>query len=88
MTEHSPQLTCLDAEAVDTRSETYGRRKVACESVVWEWQAKDLATVVLRPSVVCGAHGYPDRMAYWIWRATQGRPFLLPAAGLTVFRRA
>ncbi len=85
--ETSPMLTCSADEAVAAVPETYGRRKAACEAVVGEWRQRGLESVILRPSVVYGAWDHTDRMAYWIWRATQGQPFVLPDAGLNVFAR-
>jgi 2'-hydroxyisoflavone reductase len=46
-----------------------------------------IATVILRPAVVYGAHDHTDRLAYWVWRASNAKPFVLPDDGLTIVRR-
>lgn len=87
LAESAPLMPWTAADAADPAAAGYGARKAECERVVGRWQARGLEAVILRPSVVYGAHDYTDRMAYWLWRAMSGRPFVLPDAGEAVFMR-
>ena len=67
---------------------SYGQRKAECERVAMlEHDAGHLPVVILRPCVVFGRWDPTDRMAYWIWRASQNAAFILPEDGLTITRR-
>lgn len=85
--EESPLRTCTEQEALDTSMATYGQRKAECERVAIKQQASGVPTIVIRPSIVYGAYDHTDRFAYWIWRSSQEKPFLLPDDGLTITRR-
>jgi 2'-hydroxyisoflavone reductase len=85
--EASPVMAWTAADAAAPAAAGYGARKAECERVVGRWQAQGLETVIMRPSVVYGAHDHTDRLAYWIWRAMSGRAFLLPDDGRHVFTR-
>jgi 2'-hydroxyisoflavone reductase len=87
LNEQSPVVPWTAADEAAPEAAGYGARKVACERIVRRWQNQGLDTVILRPSVVYGAHDYTDRMAYWIWRAMSDRPFILPDDGQRVFMR-
>jgi 2'-hydroxyisoflavone reductase len=89
LTESDPLLPCTAEQAVDPSPNSYGERKAECERVAMEQHASGggVPVVVLRPSVVFGAHDPTDRMAYWIARAKNARPFILPDGGLTITRR-
>jgi nucleoside-diphosphate-sugar epimerase len=88
LTECDPLLSCTPEQAVDPSPSTYGERKAECERVAMEQHANaGVPVVVLRPSVVFGAHDPTDRMAYWMARAKSDRPFILPDGGLTITRR-
>ncbi len=85
--EASPLLSCTAKEAVNTSMTTYGQRKAECERVIMNQHKSGVPSIILRPSVVFGAHDYTDRFAYWIWRASQDKPFLLPDDGTTITSR-
>lgn len=85
--EDSPLHTCSQAESSDTAMKTYGPRKAECERVAFHQQSDGIPVVALRPCVVYGAFDHTDRFAYWIWRASRDKPFLLPDDGLTIVRR-
>jgi 2'-hydroxyisoflavone reductase len=87
LAEDSPLSPWTESCAAAPAEAPYGARKAEGERIVHRWQDRGLATAILRPSVVYGAHDYTDRLAYWIWRAMSGRPFLLPDGGRTVFMR-
>jgi len=59
--------------------ETYGRLKVTCEQIVTE-QFGDRCTF-LRPQIVAGPFDPYDRYTYWVRRASQPGPTLVPGDG-------
>lgn len=85
--EDSPLHACSVQEAVDTSMMTYGQRKAECERVAMKQYSDGVPVVILRPAVVYGAFDHTDRMAYWLWRASKNKPFVLPDDGLTITRR-
>lgn len=86
--ESSPLLPCSEAEGVDRTLATYGKRKAECERVAMSQQdGGGIPAVIIRPSLVYGAHDYTERFAWWIWRASRNEPFILPDDGLTVVAR-
>ncbi|MBN8540797.1 MAG: NAD-dependent epimerase/dehydratase family protein [Deltaproteobacteria bacterium] len=87
LSENSELFECTESEAVDASMMTYGPRKAECERVARSQQYEGIPTVIIRPSVVYGEHDHTDRFAYWIWRATRNRKFILPEAGLTTVQK-
>lgn len=85
--EDSDLLGCTAEQAVDTTMATYGQRKAECERRAMKQHAAGIPVVIIRPSIVYGEHDHTDRFAYWISRASQNKPFLLPEDGLTITRR-
>ncbi len=85
--ETSPLLDCTEKEASDTSMTTYGQRKAECERIIMNQHATGVPATILRPSVVYGAHDYTDRFAYWIWRASEDKPFFLPDDGAEITNR-
>jgi len=85
--EDSPLRACTEKEASNTSMATYGQRKAECERVAMKQHSSGIPTIVIRPSIVYGAHDYTDRFAYWIWRSSQEKPFILPDDGLTITKR-
>jgi 2'-hydroxyisoflavone reductase len=79
--------SCSAEQAIDSSMNTYGERKAECERVALAQQAGGVPVVILRPSVVYGAHDHTDRFAYWIFRASRQAAFILPDAGLTMTRK-
>jgi 2'-hydroxyisoflavone reductase len=87
LVEESPLHSCTEAQALDPSMASYGQRKAECERAVMSAHSAGLPSVILRPSVVFGAHDHTDRMAHWLWRAARAKPFILPDDGLTITRR-
>lgn len=82
--ETSPLHECTKEQATDTSMLTYGQRKAECERVAFQQHSSGVPTIAIRPSIVYGAHDHTDRFAYWIWRASSDKSFLLPDDGLTI----
>lgn len=76
ITEDFALETCSEAEKPDTSMATYGKRKVACESVLLQ---SGIDTVVLRPAVIYGANDPFDRHYYWLYRAKKQSRIMIPA---------
>jgi 2'-hydroxyisoflavone reductase len=85
--ENSPLHPCSPQEAVDSTMSTYGQRKAECERVALKQHQNGVPVIIIRPSIVYGQYDHTDRFAYWIWRASQAKPFILPDYGLTITRR-
>ncbi|OFZ79395.1 MAG: hypothetical protein A2603_14485 [Bdellovibrionales bacterium RIFOXYD1_FULL_55_31] len=85
--EDDPLRTCSEPEATDTTMSSYGQRKAECERVAMAQHSSGIPVIILRPSLVFGAHDQTDRFAYWIWRAANRSPYILPDEGLTITRR-
>ncbi len=87
VTETSEIFACSESEAIDTTMMTYGPRKAECERIAMDQQCGGVPVVIIRPSVVYGEHDHTDRFAYWIWRATRNKKFILPEDGLTTTQK-
>ncbi len=72
-------LPCALSQATDTSMSTYGNRKSECERVLRN--ATYLDKIILRPSIIYGKYDTTDRFYYWLYRAKNQNPFILPNNG-------
>lgn len=72
-------LPCALSQATDTSMSTYGNRKSECERVLRN--ATYLDKIILRPSIIYGKYDPTDRFYYWLYRAKNKNPFILPNNG-------
>lgn len=76
ITENFEISNCTISERKNTSSETYGKRKAACENILLD--ARWLDKIILRPSIIYGKYDKTNRLYYWINKVNQGKPFLIP----------
>lgn len=76
LAENHPTLACSRAEASDSSSATYGKRKAACERELLAVQ--DLPAVIFRPGLIYGPYDYTDRFYYWLWHYARRDAMLQP----------
>ncbi|MFZ1787988.1 MAG: SDR family oxidoreductase [Saprospiraceae bacterium] len=76
ITENFKIQNCSEEETKDNSSETYGKRKAACERLLsqTEWLEK----IILRPSIIYGKYDTTDRLYYWLDRIKKQNPFIVP----------
>jgi len=77
--EDYPLQTCSAEKEMDTSMKTYGKRKVACENVLLA--AKNLPSIILRPSIIYGPYDFTDRFYYWLYKIKTQESFILPDSG-------
>lgn len=82
--EDDPTLECTEGEAQDRNLTSYGQRKAECERVAFAQSHSGVPVTIFRPSLIYGPFDPTDRFAYWIWRVSQRKPFLLPENGQTI----
>ena len=76
ISENAPLLPPVtDTEEVN--AETYGGLKVACEEIVTNTFPGQ--SVIVRPGYIIGPHDPTYRFPYWIDRARQGQPLVVPS---------
>lgn len=72
-------LSCTLSQSIDTSLSTYGNRKAECERVLQK--ATFLDKIILRPSLIYGKYDPTDRFYYWLYRANQKQPMIMPNGG-------
>jgi len=70
---------CELSERTDKSIATYGNRKAECERILQK--AKWLDKIILRPSLVYGKYDPTDRFYYWLYKAHNQLPIILPDNG-------
>ncbi|OUS01983.1 hypothetical protein A9Q86_04845 [Flavobacteriales bacterium 33_180_T64] len=63
----------------DDTSETYGKRKAACEEII---KSSGINYTILRPSLVYGKYDHTDRFYYWLYQVKKYEKVLLPNNGI------
>ena len=76
LNEESAVRTIEDPETEEIDARTYGALKVLCEERVLEVFGE--RAFLPRPGIVAGPYDPTDRFPYWVQRAAQAEPFLIP----------
>ncbi len=74
--EESAVRTIEDPETEEIDARTYGALKALCEQRVLD--AFGDRAFVPRPGIIAGPYDPTDRFPYWVQRASQSEPFLMP----------
>ncbi len=77
--EDYPKVVCSPEEALDKSMRTYGKKKIACETVLEknDW----LNSIILRPSIIYGKYDPTDRFYYWLRKVKMGQEVIIPNQG-------
>lgn len=80
--EKAGTLLCHENERTDRTNASYGNRKAECERILI---ASGMNYVILRPSLVYGAHDHTDRLYYWLYQVKHQPTILYPDNGDRLF---